>query len=132
MLTRFENWPEILADKIEQARDTPFSWGTHDCALFCADIILAMSGSDLAHDLRGRYKTESGALKRIRKLGFKNLEELVNERLEPVPITCAQRGDLVLHHNGALGICDGFVSWFVTPEGLTRVKTLTFEKAWKV
>jgi hypothetical protein len=132
MLTRFQNWPELLADKIEQSREISFSWGSHDCALFCADAILAMTGTDLAWDLRGRYQTERDALRRIHKLGFKNLEELVNERLEPISILNAKRGDLVLHPTGALGVCNGLMSWFVTPDGLTCLKTCIFNKAWRV
>jgi hypothetical protein len=132
MLIRFQNWPELLAEKIERSRELSFAWGIHDCALFCADAIFAMTGIDLASDLRGTYKTEKGAQRRIRTLGFESLEALVSERLESIPIVQAGRGDLVLHHNGALGICDGLTSWFVTPSGLTRVKTLSFEKAWRV
>jgi hypothetical protein len=131
-LTRKQDWPESLAAAIEQAREQPFAWGEHDCALWCADVILAMTGADLASDLRGRYDSPEGAQAVIESLGLPKLEALLNARLLAIPIEQVQRGDLVLHENGAAGICDGFASWFVTPEGLTRLKTSHFEKAWRV
>jgi hypothetical protein len=42
MLTRREDWPSRLAAALEEARDKPFKWGSHDCGLFAADCVLAI------------------------------------------------------------------------------------------
>jgi hypothetical protein len=45
----------------------PFSWGVNDCALFVADAIAAMTGTDIAADFRG-YTDEAGAWDAIRRV----------------------------------------------------------------
>jgi hypothetical protein len=45
----------------------PFSWGVNDCALFVADAIEAMTGTDIAADFRG-YTDEAGAWDAIRRV----------------------------------------------------------------
>lgn len=67
-LIRYRDWPERLHAFIESRRGKPFVWGENDCALFAADAVIAMTGVDMAADLRG-YKTERGALNRIKKAG---------------------------------------------------------------
>lgn len=52
---------------LERAR-TPFVWGSHDCALFAADGVLAMTGIDIASDFRGKYSDEAGAMALIKQL----------------------------------------------------------------
>ena len=42
--------------------DTPFRWGRHDCALFAADGIQAITGVDIASSFRGKYYDEASAM----------------------------------------------------------------------
>lgn len=48
--------------------NTAFAWGKHDCALFAADGILAMTGVDIAADFRNQYSDEAGAQAAIQRI----------------------------------------------------------------
>ena len=48
--------------------NTPFAWGSNDCALFAADAVQVTTGVDMAAQLRG-YSTAREALRIIRKHG---------------------------------------------------------------
>lgn len=130
---RKENWPSILDDEIEKARSRKFSWGTHDCALWTARVVEAMTGVDYAAAWRGQYSSEFGALKAIAKNGYEGLDEIVTKALgEPINKFMAQRGDVVIF-DGALGVCVGSNCAFVTPDdGLCFVKLRQCVKAWRV
>lgn len=52
---------------VERA-STPFTWGLHDCALFAADGILAMTGIDIAAEFRDQYTDEASAMATITKI----------------------------------------------------------------
>lgn len=91
-LTRRHDWPEALAGFIEARRRMPFHWGSNDCALFAADGVLEITGVDLAAEWRG-YKTERGALNRIRKAG--GMRGFAAELPMRHP-GLARRGDIVL------------------------------------
>ena len=62
---RLINWPRLLADFVGSRRDEPWSWGGHDCALFAADAVKAISGVDHAAIFRGGYSSASGALEAL-------------------------------------------------------------------
>lgn len=92
---RRHDWPERLHAFIEARRERAFSFGQHDCGLFCADWVLECTGVDVAAKLRG-YKGEKGALSRVKKAG--GMRELaagcgLKERRS---YRFAQRGDVVL------------------------------------
>jgi hypothetical protein len=58
-----------------------------------------MTGRDLAHDIRGRYKTEIGAARIIKDEGFECLGDMIADRVPEVDLKNIRRGDVVL--------CDG-------------------------
>jgi hypothetical protein len=93
-----------------------FAWGQHDCALFAADGVLALTGVDIAAEFRGKYPDETGALAAIKtiaggatiadaaawcaaKHGF---AELAHPKM-------AQRGDLVVFQGATGGNVAGLV-----------------------
>lgn len=57
------NWHQHLAQTLQAAMTRPFSWGEHDCCLFAADCVQAVTGVDVAADFRGTYTTPLGAKK---------------------------------------------------------------------
>lgn len=72
-----------------------FAWGRHDCFLWVADAVHALTGRDPAADLRGTYSTACGALRRLRALG--GMQALAAQRFGPqVPVAQAQAGAVVL------------------------------------
>jgi hypothetical protein len=111
-IKRLDDWADRLKAAIEAKAHEPHSWGDNDCALFAADVIEAMTGVDIAKDFRGKYTTEIGAARMLKKAGFSSLSELGNSMLESVPPSFARRGDIVIMP-GELGdyfaVCLGHV-----------------------
>jgi len=114
-ISRCSDWPERLNAVIEAARHRPFAWGAHDCALFAADAIRAMTGIDPAHDWRGRYHGMRAAVRLKRRSGCTDWLHLFRTQaarwgLPDIAPDRAQRGDVValaLPNDPVIGICVG-------------------------
>ena len=136
---RLEDWPKRLIKAIEEAESKTFRWGVWDCWLFVADCVEAMTGSDPAEHLRGRYFTEQEADDLLEHMG--GVDDVL-ERLGFAPITnknFTQRGDIVIfpftvdgEHKEAAGICVGQYFVCATHEGLTHVAMNHCRKAFRV
>lgn len=130
---RREGWELDLHAAIEGARHRPFAWGTHDCATWAAGVCRVLTGSDVAADWRGSYRSARGALRAIRSTGARDLAGAVTERLgAPLPaVTLAQRGDIVCSSQ-ALGICTGSDAAFLGAEGLVFQPLTACDMAWSI
>jgi len=133
---RVEGWPEILAANIESVRETPFSYGSHDCCLFAADAVAAITGIDYAASVRG-YTSKEQALAIIASFG--SMRDMVTAitGVEPVHPSRAHRGDFVLGRAGDeewIGICIG--RYFLGPAegkiGLVFVPMSLAIDAWRI
>lgn len=96
---RFPDWPERLAAAVEARTERPFAWGEHDCFLFAADVVLAVTGQDPAAAWRGRYASEEEAEALIASLGGREaalVAAMAQFGAPEIRPTFAQRGDLVL------------------------------------
>lgn len=104
---RHPDWPQRLADYIEQRRAQPFAWGAQDCCTFAGDAVLHLTGADPMADLR-HVKTAAAATRLLKR---HPLPALVAERMGAMqPATLAHRGDVVLIEQEArqlLGVCLG-------------------------
>jgi hypothetical protein len=98
VLRRFDDWPARLSSFLEARRDTPFRYGAHDCCLFTADAVLAMTGTDVAVSFRDHYRSAFGALRRLRIATPIATVEGVADQVFGCGVTpnYAQRGDVVL------------------------------------
>jgi len=107
-LLKKEHWEtRAFHDFLLSQVNVPFAWGTSDCCLFAANALLAITGTDIADDFRGKYATEREAFVLIRTLtGGSTTADAVAyaaskhglvEREYPL---MAQRGDLVVIANG--------------------------------
>lgn len=121
----------------------PFVWGKHDCALFAADGIEAITGVDVAADFRGKYASETEAMELIRRLtggstvadaaAYCAQQHGLEERSRPL---FAQRGDLVIAKQGA-GVIAGLVHLnghvaAVAESGLIRLPITAVVRSWRV
>ncbi len=129
---RIEGWESLLHEHLHAAN--VFEWGANDCALWCADWVLKATGENFAIDWRGKYFNEETLQALMMDAGFTAAEDIADATKHPtVPISFAQRGDVVLHPALAcLGICNGMYSHFLILSGVTRVNTLKCKKAWRV
>lgn len=140
MMNRTRDWPERMHEAIEAARERPFRWGEHDCALFACGVVLAMTGTDLAGEFRGLYGSGEEAERIVSDSGgLKALCGSVAARfgLAEIPRAYARRGDVVLVPAGpggslALAICDGRFALSTQESGLVAVPMASAVKAWRV
>jgi hypothetical protein len=138
-MARVNNWPKVLGEQIELARDTPFAWGTHDCCLWAANVAVALTGKDPAKDWRGKYTTALEAARFIEESSG-GLLELVSAGCDSVGFVSqipayAQRGDIVLARQGMqelAGICIGAEWVGPSKEGLLKKPMGDAILAWRV
>ena len=132
---RIPGWELRLAAAIDAARDRPFRWGEHDCAIWAFDLRRDLTGGDDTAQLwRGRYRTARGAVRVMRRLGWRSLEAAGRDLLgEPLPsFHLAQRGDLVLARSGlGFGACLGARAAGIAPSGLVLVPLSACALAWR-
>lgn len=134
---RLPDWEARLGDYLEQVRETPFRWGRHDCAMFSAGAVQAMTGVDPAPEMRGRYSTARGSVYAARKYGAGTLAATLDAKFAAVAPALAQRGDLVMS-DGAVGVTFGPAAVFVGREGeragLVReaMPAAGWDAAWRV
>lgn len=137
MLTRREDWPSRLAAALEAARDKPFAWGSHDCGLFAADCVLAMTDVDPAAAYRGQYADEEGARATMLALSSGGLRAAWTKALGPAMnnVRMARRGDVALVEiNGieAAGVVVGSRVACATEGGVLMVPAGRIVAAWAV
>lgn len=134
-LHRLHDWQERLAALVSERMHTPFSWGTHDCALFAADGVRAVTGTDPAAGLRGTYDTAAAAARVVQlHAGLAGLAAAaLGEEVSPQQARAGDVG-LVLQAGGreCLAIWTG-MAWHVPGEaGLAALPQEAAVRAWRV
>jgi len=128
---RHHDWEKRLVATTEAHLNTPLVWGQSDCILTAADAVEAVLGDDPAKDIRGKYKTKTGAYRLIKHRGFNSVPEAVSSLFEEIPVALAQRGDLGVYENTAGYFCEyGFA--VKGEDGLRFLPRTIAEKAFKV
>jgi hypothetical protein len=132
-VSRLPDWLTRLGALVASRLDSPFVWGRNDCCLWAADAVQAVTGVDLAADLRGTYRSQRGALRTINRAG--GLAALCDQRLGPeVRPTMAQVGDVGLVDEGAQGalVVNLGLHWMgYGAHGLQPVMTDRVMRAWR-
>lgn len=137
-LTRLPDWRPRLASYLARVARHPFRPGTHDCALFCAGAVEAMTGRDMAAPWRGGYRSLAAGYAQLAASGFADHVSLVRAHFAPVAPASAQVGDLALvasdvpEEVGALGVVQGAGVYVLRPSGLALVSRLDALEAWTV
>lgn len=130
---RLHDWQTRLHTLVMQRWGMAFGWGVNDCCLFAADAVQAVTGVDLAADLRGRYATAAEAARVLDELG--GVLEIAAARLGPeVSPGMAQPGDVgatVQAGRDTLAVNAGG-HWFApAPIGLVVVYDHQVQRAWR-
>lgn len=133
---RHKDWSTRLSTFISENANRQFEWGRWDCCLFAADAVKAITGEDLAADFRGRYKTERGALRALKKYGKGAIKETLASKLgtEKTPLQ-ATRGDIALVDRpggDAAGVVSGVAIIVITPEGMAQIPITAAKVVWSV
>lgn len=134
-MTRRSTWEADLSAYIASVRARPHVYGEHDCGLFVAGAVLAMTGDDFGAPFRGQYSTEIGCAKALKKHGAGDLETTLDSLFDRRPVGRLQRGDLVWD-GAAVGVCMGSYALFVGQdgkrEGLVRIERAAWAAGWRV
>lgn len=140
-MTRRSTWEADLSAYIASVRDDRFEWGRLDCGLFFAGAVLAMTGCDPGEPFRGKYSTDMGAAKALKRFGAGDLESTLNSLFDACPVGKLQRGDGVWNGE-AVGVCMGAYALFVgraettdgaeVSEGLIRIPRAEWAGGWRV
>jgi hypothetical protein len=141
-LDRLPDWRARLGHHGRASARCPFAWGAHDCALFAAGAVQAITGLDIAAEWRGRYTTARGAMRVLRRDGGDGLVGLAQARFDEIPVATAQVGDLAVlpsesddrraGFDHVLGVVIGEHIWVLRPDGLGAVGLLQAERAFAV
>lgn len=138
--TRTGDWERALAAYIAACEAKPYAWGEHDCAMFAAGAVLAMTGIDPVPEFRGRYRTAAGSVRALRRHGAGTLLQTMDAKFERVGIGFARRGDLAWL-DGSVGVVAGPFALFVgaivddaeqEQAGLIRAPRAAWQAAWRV
>jgi len=124
-VARTKGWQNRLTSYLTQSARTPFEPGVHDCALFAAGAVAAMTGYDPARAYRDRYTTVRGGVRILRKDGHADHIALAASlfRARP-PGEAAKPGDLAgIGTDGghALGVVQGRAVYALSRSGLALV-----------
>ncbi|RDE08437.1 DUF6950 family protein [Pelagibacterium lacus] len=121
---RRQDWRKRIGEYVAELRAEPYAFGRHDCWLFVAGAIKAMTGIDHAEPHRGRYTTARGALGVMKRAGATNMADFAGLYLdEPLHPVEAQIGDVMAIPTDdtfgfSLGILNGEQVLVVTPAGI--------------
>jgi hypothetical protein len=134
---RHQDWEERLTLYLDRVAEEPFKWGSHDCALFAANCVKAMTGDDPVEAFRDVYDTAAGAALALREHGAGTLLKTMKSIFgDPISPHFAQRGDVMMLDATTTGICVGRFSYFVGREegrdGLIVVSTAACRYAFRV
>lgn len=141
---RKDHWEISLDNYLDEQFEKPFEYGVRDCCLFAANWIELLTGVDVAAEYRGKYTTELGAARLIKKVtGGSSPEDCMDKASADYDfitshpsIWYAQRGDIVsLEREGniSLGVVDldGQHAWF-TGDTLTRYPLSECKRSWHI
>jgi hypothetical protein len=124
------DWHRRLINFLVSQQNAHFIWGQNDCCLFACACVLAITGTDPMAQWRGKYTTELGAKRYLKKYGGGTILNAFNAVFGPIkPRLNANNGDLILidtDQGDAVGIMQGCQVWAVGPAGLI---TLPISKA---
>lgn len=135
MVERRKDWRPRLAAYLGEVARLRFRPGEHDCALFAAGAVEAMTGTDLAAGWRRTYRTLEDGLALLAQEGHGDHVALAAAHLEEVAPIRAQVGDVAAVREGAalaLGIVQGPSIYVLRPSGLGLVPLTDAERAFRV
>lgn len=129
---RRDNWQVHLLEAIESARHVQFEWGKHDCVIFAASCVEAVTEQNPLTDI-APWTSKMTALRRIKEVG--GLEAWLDARYQRIEWHQAQRGDLGImdQQDGLVLVVNAGHVWVgPSEEGLTTSKPNDVRIAWRI
>lgn len=133
---RLPDWRPRLSTYLTATGARSFRPGSHDCALFVAGAVEAMTGVDVAAQWRGTYRSLDEGRVVLGRAGFADHVALVAAHLPEVHPAQANVGDLAAlpgaDGSPALGVVQGASVYVLQPSGMALVNRLQIERAFRV
>lgn len=133
-MTRVVDWRSRLTEYMADVSRVQFRPGRHDCALFVAGAVKAMTGVDHARGWRG-YRSLATGQRKLEAKGFADHIALIASILPEITPIMAQVGDVAVvdgHDVLALGIVQGAFVYVLRPSGAGLVPLTDVKKAFRV
>lgn len=125
---RLVDWQDRLTGYLASVSRAALRPGQHDCALFAADAVEAMTGADLAADFRGQYRDYDAGQALLEAGGFADHIDLVRAIFPAIAASRAAPGDIAVMPSDdgrpALGIFQGAGVYCLGRRGLVVVSRL--------
>lgn len=140
LLRRIEHWEDAARAVLAEKDAMPFGYGTHDCCITCADVILAITGTDVAAPWRG-YKSKAEIAEVYKKYrGARGVADAITKEysMPAVAPKKMQRCDALLVRTPAgyaLGVRDMDEPFALVPApdvGFARLDLSSVLYAWRV
>ena len=124
-----DSW-SALSQYLDEVREKPFVWGSHDCMTFANDCVRVQGQEPFADDWKGNYKTPSQALihyrRKLRGNNRLDIIDAIDHRLKRIKTNVPPRGSIVAKPVSdseaftgfALGVAVSHLAAFVGPTGL--------------
>ena len=138
---RYQDWTSRLDAVLRETANRELEYGQLDCCMFCANVVLALTGFDPAHDLRGQYDNENAAYALMKDRFGGYIEKTVStlakrSGFEEIPVLMAQRGDVVIvgsNRQCSAGVVDmSGRNAAIFPKKLMYVPIRHARRAWRV
>jgi hypothetical protein len=135
-MTKLSDWQARLNAYLARVWFRPFAYGAHDCALFAAGAVEAMTGVDPAAAYRGRYATQADGMALLLVEGGA-MSPIAHARMlfDQVEPAFAQTGDLAAvetPEGRALGVVRGAVVYLAGRDGLVTLPVTRARHAFRV
>lgn len=132
---RRPDWLARLTVYLAAAARQPYAIGTHDCALFAAGAVEAVTGHDPAAVWRGAYDSKMAGLRLLRAAGHDDHLAATSATLPEIAPPFAAPGDIAAVHDGAgqtaLGVVQGEMVYVLRETGLGLVPRTAMFRAWR-
>ena len=132
-MKRRQNWLTAMWQAFEDWQFAEFAWGRHDCCLFCARVVDAITGAKFEDNLLTCYFDKRSAIDFLKKRG--GLELAVSAFIGQSQSGRPKRGDVVLFSGPkgkTLGIADGLRIVTVGRVGLVSLPMGNVIKYWSI
>ena len=133
---RVADWKARLSAYVATCARTPYALGSHDCALFAAGAVDAVTGTDPAAKWRGAYRSKEGGLRALKRAGYSDHIEATAAVLPEIHPAFAAEGDIAYVSDAAtgqtaLGVVQGELVYVLREDGLGLLPRAAMTRAFR-
>jgi len=131
-MARLADWEARLRNLVAEAADRSFMLGTWDCALFAGAVVEAVTGFDIAAPYRGKYTTETGYMKALRRRKHSDIFGPFDKLTPRAGVMVCGCGDVVSDGDAVGLMWRGCALFLGEISGFERVPLHKLQFGWKL